>query len=76
MEHVEAMRFARDTIHSVKRDAAVKDEAGRVYTKHGSRHPQRERPTGYGKKRSAARKSDANNVTMQLAFAWETTGDG
>ena len=76
VEHVEAMRFARDTIYSVKRDAAVKVEARRVYTMHGSRNPQRERPTGSAKKRSATRISDANNVTMQLAFTWETTEDG
>ncbi len=42
VDHLASARHARETLWALRRDAAVRDEARRVFDKHGSRNPQRE----------------------------------
>ncbi len=42
VDHLEAARHARDALWGMRRDPAVRDEARKVFDKHGSRNPLRE----------------------------------
>ncbi len=42
VDHVATARQARETLWALRSDAGVRDEARRVFNKHGSRNPQRE----------------------------------
>ncbi len=56
VDHAATARHARDTLWALRRDAAVRDEARRVFDKHGSRNPQRE---GRPRRKAPARNSQA-----------------
>ncbi len=55
VDHLDAARHARDTLWALRRDADVREEARRVFEKHGSRNPARE-----GRPRRAARATEQN----------------
>jgi deoxyribodipyrimidine photo-lyase len=42
VDHLDAARHARDTLWALRRNADVREEARRVFDKHGSRNPARE----------------------------------
>ena len=71
VDNAEAARFAREAIHAVRKQSSVRDEAQRVYQKHGSR----QRP----RTKVSIKRADAPDrkpvVSPQLAFSWETPGE-
>ena len=70
VDHVATARHARETLWALRRDSAVRDEARRVFDKHGSRNPQREgrsrraSPAGAGKRASA--QAAAQQMSLDL----------
>ncbi len=63
VDHVATARHARETLWALRGDAKVRDEARRVFNKHGSRNPQRE-----GRVR---RKRSASAEAAAIAMAQE-----
>ncbi len=69
VDHVASARHARETLWALRREPGVRDEARRVFDKHGSRNPQRE-----GRPRRAAKSNDASGTakeTPQLSLGLE-----
>ncbi len=70
VDHLATARHARDTLWALRRDAAVRDEARRVFDKHGSRNPQREgRPRR--QKAPAAADAPAHDHPRQMSLGLE-----
>ncbi|MGL4231439.1 MAG: FAD-binding domain-containing protein, partial [Casimicrobium sp.] len=57
VDHMQSMREAKEKIYGARRDQAVREEAKRVYEKHGSRNPARDSHTRTLKRVSTARPS-------------------
>ncbi len=74
VDHLATAKQARDTLWGLRRDATVRDEARRVFNKHGSRNPNREgRPR---RQRRAPAPADASapaasQNTQQLSLVLE-----
>jgi deoxyribodipyrimidine photo-lyase len=74
VDNATAMRTAREAIYAVKQRETVKVEAARVYDKHGSRHPARDRApqravNSLNKPPRLERVEAA--AASQLAFSWD-----
>ncbi|MGL5002633.1 MAG: FAD-binding domain-containing protein, partial [Casimicrobium sp.] len=57
VDHMQSMREAKEKIYGARRDQAAREEAKRVYEKHGSRNPARDSQTRTLKRVSTARPS-------------------
>lgn len=64
----QAAREAKEKIYSKKAESTVKDEATKVYAKHGSRHPSREGVRRRAGAKPVAKKTNAVVDDLQLGF--------
>ena len=72
VDHLATARYARETLWALRREPDAREEARRVFDKHGSRNPTREgrRPTKSKAKAPAAQKDDPT-PTPQLSLGLE-----
>jgi deoxyribodipyrimidine photo-lyase len=70
VDHLATARYARETLWALRRDPDAREEARRVFDKHGSRNPAREgrRPA---KAKTSATKKDEPAPTPQLSLGLE-----
>jgi len=70
VDHLATARYARTTLWALRREPDAREEARRVFDKHGSRNPSREgrRPA---KAKSSAAKQDDSTPPPQLSLGLE-----
>ncbi|MFM7658433.1 MAG: FAD-binding domain-containing protein [Burkholderiaceae bacterium] len=72
VDHLASASFARETLWAMRRRSEVRDEARRVFDKHGSRNPAREgRRVSKSKQKSADASKEEPQSTPQLSLGLE-----
>jgi deoxyribodipyrimidine photo-lyase len=72
VDHVATARSARDTLWALRREPAAREEARKVFDKHGSRNPAREgRRSSKSKLKSSDAAKEEPSSTPQLSLGLE-----
>ena len=72
VDHLATARYARETMWALRRDPNAREEARRVFDKHGSRNPAREgRRPARSKAKPSDNKKDDSEPTPQLSLGLE-----
>ncbi len=71
VDHLATARHARETLWALRRNADVRDEARRVFDKHGSRNPHREGRPRRGSQAGAGKSTGKSDTARQMSLDLE-----